>query len=111
MPTYGISRPVPGGDFTPTRSNSCLAGCRVELSLAWPRHVGCGEAGQARAIGSVVERLVHTEEVTGSNPVSPTQIRSSVAIRRATRHSRGLDATSAAAALCLRNRTRKRALS
>ncbi len=25
-----------------------------------------------RAIGSVVERLVHTEEVTGSNPVSPT---------------------------------------
>lgn len=27
---------------------------------------------QLRAIGSVVERLVHTEEVTGSNPVSPT---------------------------------------
>ncbi len=26
----------------------------------------------SRAIGSVVERLVHTEEVTGSNPVSPT---------------------------------------
>ena len=25
-----------------------------------------------RAIGSVVERLVHTEEVTGSNPVVPT---------------------------------------
>lgn len=25
-----------------------------------------------RAISSVVERLVHTEEVTGSNPVSPT---------------------------------------
>src|SRR3954447_8310198 len=25
-----------------------------------------------RAIGSVVERFVHTEEVTGSNPVSPT---------------------------------------
>src|SRR5699024_2431430 len=25
-----------------------------------------------RAIGSAVERLVHTEEVTGSNPVSPT---------------------------------------
>src|SRR4051794_4858159 len=73
MPTYGISRPVPGGDFPPTRSNSCLAACRVELSLAWPRHVGRGEAGHARAIGSVVERLVHTEEVTGSNPVSPTQ--------------------------------------
>lgn len=26
----------------------------------------------ARAISSVVERFVHTEEVTGSNPVSPT---------------------------------------
>src|SRR3954452_16815933 len=26
----------------------------------------------AGAIGSVVERFVHTEEVTGSNPVSPT---------------------------------------
>jgi hypothetical protein len=32
-----------------------------------------GRVGPAsRAIGSVVERLVHTEEVTGSNPVSPT---------------------------------------
>jgi hypothetical protein len=27
----------------------------------------------ARAIGSAGERLVHTEEVTGSIPVSPTQ--------------------------------------
>jgi hypothetical protein len=26
----------------------------------------------ARAIGAVVARFVHTEEVTGSNPVSPT---------------------------------------
>lgn len=26
----------------------------------------------SRAVGSVVERLVHTEEVTGSNPVLPT---------------------------------------
>ena len=30
---------------------------------------------QARAIGSAGERLVHTEEVTGSIPVSPTQVR------------------------------------
>ena len=30
----------------------------------------------ARAIGSAGERLVHTEEVTGSIPVSPTQVRS-----------------------------------
>jgi hypothetical protein len=29
---------------------------------------------QARAIGSAGERLVHTEEVTGSIPVSPTQV-------------------------------------
>ena len=27
----------------------------------------------ARAIGAVVARFVHTEEVTGSNPVSPTK--------------------------------------
>ena len=29
-------------------------------------------AARSRAVGSVVERLVHTEEVTGSNPVLPT---------------------------------------
>ena len=29
---------------------------------------------QRRAIGSAGERLVHTEEVTGSIPVSPTQL-------------------------------------
>lgn len=28
----------------------------------------------ARAIGAVVARFVHTEEVTGSNPVSPTRV-------------------------------------
>src|ERR1700722_15023784 len=40
---------------------------------------GCGGLGshrtapdQQRAIGSAGERLVHTEEVTGSIPVSPT---------------------------------------
>ena len=31
-------------------------------------------SGAARAIGAVVARFVHTEEVTGSNPVSPTSI-------------------------------------
>jgi hypothetical protein len=30
--------------------------------------------GRRRAIGSAGERLVHTEEVTGSIPVSPTQL-------------------------------------
>src|ERR1700722_8754360 len=41
---------------------------------------GCGGLGshptapdQRRAIGSAGERLVHTEEVTGSIPVSPTR--------------------------------------
>ncbi len=33
-------------------------------ALKWPTHSG--------AIGAVVARFVHTEEVTGSNPVSPT---------------------------------------
>ena len=32
-------------------------------------------ADQRRAIGSAGERLVHTEEVTGSIPVSPTDVR------------------------------------
>ena len=32
-----------------------------------------GYRGHARAIGAAVARFVHTEEVTGSNPVSPTQ--------------------------------------
>jgi hypothetical protein len=36
----------------------------------WP--LGAGSFGGARAIGSAGERLVHTEEVTGSIPVSPT---------------------------------------
>lgn len=31
------------------------------------------DAGCTRAIGAVVARFVHTEEVTGSNPVSPTK--------------------------------------
>ena len=49
-----------------------------------PLHVAssCAPAGVAeiwwaslkRAIGAVVARFVHTEEVTGSNPVSPTNI-------------------------------------
>jgi hypothetical protein len=41
------------------------------------RGVGEGLASDtesARAIGAVVARFVHTEEVTGSNPVSPTNI-------------------------------------
>ena len=33
-----------------------------------------GECHRLRAIGSAGERLVHTEEVTGSIPVSPTKV-------------------------------------
>ena len=41
----------------------------MRYSKIAPRH---GYRPQARAIGSAGERLVHTEEVTGSIPVSPT---------------------------------------
>ncbi len=39
---------------------------------------------RARAIGSAGERLVHTEEVTGSIPVSPTEYGRSPADQRPT---------------------------
>src|SRR5215469_6054054 len=40
-----------------------------------PRHSPtCATLTKARAIGSAGERLVHTEEVTGSIPVSPTRL-------------------------------------
>jgi hypothetical protein len=42
------------------------------------RPSGAGPFGGARAIGSAGERLVHTEEVTGSIPVSPTSTKSGV---------------------------------
>jgi hypothetical protein len=42
---------------------------RLEL-----RYGGRRSSGRKRAIGAVVARFVHTEEVTGSNPVSPTSI-------------------------------------
>ena len=38
-----------------------------------PRPAGRRKQPYSRAIGSAGERLVHTEEVTGSIPVSPTQ--------------------------------------
>ena len=48
------------------------AGARC-ASLCCAAKAGSGTA--ARAIGSAGERLVHTEEVTGSIPVSPTTAR------------------------------------
>ena len=44
-------------------------GVRTPRALIAPHR---RSAGTARAIGAVVARFVHTEEVTGSNPVSPT---------------------------------------
>ena len=38
----------------------------------WKAAIGALKSASARAIGAVVARFVHTEEVTGSNPVSPT---------------------------------------
>jgi hypothetical protein len=50
-------------------------GCRRAQPSAAAHH-------QRRAIGSAGERLVHTEEVTGSIPVSPTQLSHYVDLRR-----------------------------
>ena len=47
----------------------------VSTSIAQPRRLW--EVGPSRAIGAVVARFLDTEEVTGSNPVSPTHFRSS----------------------------------
>ena len=68
----------------PTRSGARLRAADREDALPYgsagtrlPR--GSAPAGrphdQRRAIGSAGERLVHTEEVTGSIPVSPTDVR------------------------------------
>ena len=48
----------------PARRASCASLCFAPMA---------GYGRRARAIGSAGERLVHTEEVTGSIPVSPTQ--------------------------------------
>jgi hypothetical protein len=49
-----------------------------ECATLWERQghrAGQGPGSRQRAIGSAGERLVHTEEVTGSIPVSPTQVK------------------------------------
>jgi hypothetical protein len=47
-------------------------------TTTWDRGLSMRYRGRrssgARAIGAVVARFVHTEEVTGSNPVSPTPV-------------------------------------
>jgi hypothetical protein len=42
------------------------------MHLVWRRRIGRLTFLDVGAIGAVVARFVHTEEVTGSNPVSPT---------------------------------------
>src|SRR5690348_11113013 len=39
-----------------------------------PQCANLSDLTASRAIGAVVARFVHTEEVTGSNPVSPTRV-------------------------------------
>ena len=56
------------GDALPYGS----AGTRLSRGAAGPRRT---VRARRRAIGSAGERLVHTEEVTGSIPVSPTSVR------------------------------------
>jgi hypothetical protein len=61
--TPGTSRPIE------------QASGRIALSCAASTYSrGIWWASLKRAIGAVVARFVHTEEVTGSNPVSPTQV-------------------------------------
>jgi hypothetical protein len=70
---------------TPRRAYAATAACRVPrrcANLCERRdEVAAGAEpqrpapNQRRAIGSAGERLVHTEEVTGSIPVSPTDVR------------------------------------
>ena len=60
------------GDATPRADTLVCVGPRAF------RPQGAGSFRGARAIGSAGERLVHTEEVTGSIPVSPTSSGSGV---------------------------------
>jgi hypothetical protein len=74
----------------------------MRYSKIAPRH---GYRPQARAIGSAGERLVHTEEVTGSIPVSPTRSEAQIGQPASAQGPRGLvgAAPKAAAAVCLRH--------
>src|SRR5699024_2489445 len=69
------AEPLAGGP--PSRSAGPVRGAPHSLGLFDRPSNHCYDRNlspqcDVRAIGSAVERLVHTEEVTGSNPVSPT---------------------------------------
>jgi hypothetical protein len=61
------------GPVAPARGATCASLCFAPMA---------GYGRRARAIGSAGERLVHTEEVTGSIPVSPTRNRRSEQCRQ-----------------------------
>ena len=80
-------RPPPGGEESLQTLRLALrrlerAACREDAlpygsaATRLPRRLSAPEAvtDRRRAIGSAGERLVHTEEVTGSIPVSPTDV-------------------------------------
>lgn len=58
----------------PVRSFDQRSACRPTAPGIAPMTYSRLSLFLARAIGAAVARFVHTEEVTGSNPVSPTQI-------------------------------------
>src|SRR5215469_9002606 len=74
----GLMTDVFGARRPPLRCATLRSLCgQVILPALIRRRVGAGArwaSGDARAIGSAGERLVHTEEVTGSIPVSPTTV-------------------------------------
>src|ERR1019366_7490279 len=80
-PRVGVGRPhlAPdaGRGASPLTGAGCsgsASGARHALVCDSPRVAGSmGSPARRRAIGSAGERLVHTEEVTGSIPVSPTR--------------------------------------
>src|ERR1017187_8102033 len=88
-PRVGVGRPhlAPdaGRGASPLTGAGCsgsASGARHALVCDSPRVAGSmGSPARRRAIGSAGERLVHTEEVTGSIPVSPTRSQSPDALR------------------------------
>ena len=76
-------------------SRSCSAADPADVAGATPcarvsPHRVRYSRRSARAIGAVVARFVHTEEVTGSNPVSPTSVAALPVVARLCRlHRRG----------------------
>src|ERR1017187_6459342 len=88
-PRVGVGRPHLAPDAG--RGASPLTGAGCSGSASGARHAlvcdsplvagSMGSPARRRAIGSAGERLVHTEEVTGSIPVSPTRSQSPDALR------------------------------